>query len=260
MSVYQPHSLDSAIAEFFSQTSVTRQACDVRAKNLVGGEVLPVPIQGSCSYSVYAGYELEYVVQFRLKSLALESDVAILAHEIYGSLAPRTAFHGHLGDDGTESLFVYVMSRIHGNSYLEFVLTNDFPENSKENFLWRKTLLFDVARYGSNTLSLVFLLNSLEAPSLHFKRSLIRSRFFALSWKSPQKVGSDFLAGLRQTYVGDLQLLLRHLPPRFHRIIQNCLDSMEAILSLPIVLLHRDFSTMNIMVDKTTCHLTGVID
>lgn len=179
MSVYQPHSLDSAIAEFFSQTSVTRQACDVRAKNLVGGEVLPVPIQGSCSYSVYAGYELEYVVQFRLKSLALESDVAILAHEIYGSLAPRTAFHGHLGDDGTESLFVYVMSRIHGNSYLEFVLTNDFPENSKENFLWRKTLLFDVARYGSNTLSLVFLLNSLEAPSLHFKRSLIRSRFFA---------------------------------------------------------------------------------
>ena len=35
---------------------------------------------------------------------------------------------------------------------------------------------------------------------------------------------------------------------------------MEAILSLPIVLLHRDFGTCNIMVDETSCHLTGVID
>lgn len=35
---------------------------------------------------------------------------------------------------------------------------------------------------------------------------------------------------------------------------------MDAILSLPIVLLHRDFSTSNIMVDGTSCHLTGIID
>lgn len=35
---------------------------------------------------------------------------------------------------------------------------------------------------------------------------------------------------------------------------------MEAILSLPMVLLYRDFSTCNIMVDEISCHLTGVID
>ena len=32
---------------------------------------------------------------------------------------------------------------------------------------------------------------------------------------------------------------------------------MEAILSLPMVLLHRDFG---IMVDGMSCHLTGIID
>ena len=35
---------------------------------------------------------------------------------------------------------------------------------------------------------------------------------------------------------------------------------MKAILSLPMVLLHRDFGTCNIMDDETSCHLTGVID
>ena len=35
---------------------------------------------------------------------------------------------------------------------------------------------------------------------------------------------------------------------------------MEAILSLPMVLLHRDFGTCNIMVDGTSCRLTGIID
>lgn len=35
---------------------------------------------------------------------------------------------------------------------------------------------------------------------------------------------------------------------------------MEAILSLPMVLLHRDFGTCNIMVDGMSCHLTGIID
>ena len=31
-------------------------------------------------------------------------------------------------------------------------------------------------------------------------------------------------------------------------------------MSLPMVLLHQDFSDCNIMVDETSCHLTGVID
>lgn len=84
--------------------------------------------------------------------------------------------------------------------------------------------------------------------------------FFALSWKAPQEIDSDYRENLRRTYTNELQLLLHSLPPRFRQIIVNCLDSVEAILSLPMVLLHRDFSQCNIMVNETTCHLTGVID
>ena len=43
-------------------------------------------------------------------------------------------------------------------------------------------------------------------------------------------------------------------------IVQTCLDAMDAIFSLPMVLLHRDFGSCNIMVDERSCHLTGVID
>jgi hypothetical protein len=57
MSAYPGYSLDIAIAEFFSQTSATREACDIKAKDLVGGQVVPVTVQGDCSYSVYAGPE-----------------------------------------------------------------------------------------------------------------------------------------------------------------------------------------------------------
>lgn len=82
----------------------------------------------------------------------------------------------------------------------------------------------------------------------------------ALSWKTPQVVQSDYRENLRRSYIKDLQLLLQCLPPRFHQIIEKCLDSLEAILSLPMVLLHRDLGVCNIMVDRTSCHLTGVID
>lgn len=149
MSAYPEYSLDIAISEFFSQTSATHEACNTKASDLVGGKVVPVAVQGNCSYSVYAGPELEFVVQFRLKSLMLKSETAALAREIYGSLAPNASFHGQVGDDGKEPLLVYVMNRIEGISYLDFVLANGFPENSDGNFLWRKTLMEDVAQYSS---------------------------------------------------------------------------------------------------------------
>lgn len=89
---------------------------------------------------------------------------------------------------------------------------------------------------------------------------LINCSFFASSWKAPQEVDSDYRENLREVYAKDLQLLLCALPSRFHQIIQECLDSIKAIVSLPMVLLHRDFNDCNIMVDETSCHLTGIID
>lgn len=193
---------------------------------------MPVKVQGVCSYSVYAGPDLEFVVQFRLKSLELKTETATLARKIYGEWAPKVSFKGQIGDkiDKREPLCVYVMDRVKGISHLDFILAHGHPENSPDNTRSRKNLLGDIAR------------------------------FFALSWKNPIQVDPAYRNQLSQTYLKDLRLLLSHLPTRFHSIIQSCIDSMKAIVSLPMVLLHRDFGTCNIMVDEASCHLTGVID
>lgn len=267
MSTYPEYSLDTAITEFFTQTSATRSECDTKAGDLVGGAVIPVTVQGNCSYTVYAGPDSEFVVQFRLKSLMLELETATLAREIYGSLAPSVESFGELGESGDgekEAVCGYVTNRIRGISYLDFELADDGPENSERNFVWRKTLMADVARYGSflnihNPHNSCVVLGC-SGRHLPRKRMLIVPRFFALSWTAPQAGDSTYREKLRQTYTTELHLLLNSLPPRFHHLIQICLDSIDGVLSLPMVLLHSDFSTCNIMVDEVSCHLTGVID
>lgn len=150
-SEHQQYAVDDEIAVFFSKTAVTRDNCDSLAKDLVGGgQVVPVSIQGACSYTVYAGQDLGYVVQFRLKSLGLKAETAALARRIFGTLAPETSFKQQLGEDShgadQEPLLVYVMMRIQGMSRLEFILAHGFPENTPENKVRRKNLVQDVAR------------------------------------------------------------------------------------------------------------------
>lgn len=53
---------EAEIPKFFAQTSATRPDCNMRAEELIDGHATPVVIQGSCSYSVYYGPALEYVV------------------------------------------------------------------------------------------------------------------------------------------------------------------------------------------------------
>lgn len=79
---YEEYSVASETKAFFKKTSATRAACDTKSIELVGGNAVPVDVQGACSYSVYAGPHLEYVIQFRLESLALGTKVTSLATEI----------------------------------------------------------------------------------------------------------------------------------------------------------------------------------
>lgn len=57
-----------------------------------------------------------------------------------------------------------------------------------------------------------------------------------------------------------MNVLHASLPNRFHGAIQMCLDSMGDIMKLPTVLTHKDFGACNLLVDKNTCHLQGVVD
>ncbi|KAJ6115947.1 hypothetical protein N7523_006364 [Penicillium sp. IBT 18751x] len=230
----QVYNFDHQIAEFFEKTSATRQACDAFAKEHLGGDVVPVPIQGECSYTVYAGVDAEYVVQFRLKTLELNMKTSSLAREIYGNYAPEVSCRGSIGEDTEDKdlLYVYVMSRVQGISYLEFILkhSGEVRESSPDFSLWRRHLMVDFAK------------------------------FFALSWKTPQVVDPTYRDNLFKKYVHELDLLRCHLPLRFLSHITRSIESMQAIKQLPMVLVHWDFGVANIMVNEQTCNLIGVVD
>ncbi|KAI1109073.1 hypothetical protein F5Y14DRAFT_433859 [Nemania sp. NC0429] len=227
--------VENEIAAFFKRTTVRRDTCDTLAMNLVGGkQVTPVAIQGTCSYTVYAGQHLEYAVQFRLKSLGVNVEVAALARQIYGTLVPDISFQQQLGEDsatgGKEPLLVYVMSRITGISRLDFILSRGFPENSPKNKACRQNLVQDVAR------------------------------FFVLAWKAPQPVAAAYRDRMANTFEKELQTLLIALPERFRPVIRSTLAALPGILSLPMTLIHKDFGDCNIIVENESCHLVGVID
>ncbi|KAH9879964.1 hypothetical protein J1614_001988 [Plenodomus biglobosus] len=75
--------LGHAISQFFAQTRTIRGSSERKAQDLVGGTIVAVEVQGVCSYTVYAGPDLQYVVQFRLESLKLSLDIATLARQIF---------------------------------------------------------------------------------------------------------------------------------------------------------------------------------
>ncbi|KAI0870087.1 hypothetical protein GGS24DRAFT_493269 [Hypoxylon argillaceum] len=183
--------------------------------SLVGGNVVPVAVQCVCSYTVYTSRNQEFVVQFRLKSFALDLETV--------------SFHGQLGGEadanGKEPLCIYVMTRIPGISYLNFVLSHDIPDNSPEWFTWRDSLLADMAR--------LVLCYIMETPANCVPR------------RPPIKMRerTEIIA----------------LPARFRPFIEWSLDSIPAIFSLPMVLLHRDFGDCNIIVDNVSCRLIGVV-
>lgn len=145
----QNYDVEQELAAFFTKTTVTRSACDLRATELVDGGLQLVPTQGACSYTVYAGTTLSSVIQFRLKSLALPLKTMELARQVYGKLAPEVALQGQIGEDnandGREALIVYVMPRMQGISRLDFILAYGFPEDTPKICDARLTLIKDVA-------------------------------------------------------------------------------------------------------------------
>jgi len=152
--VYEVYTLENALASFFSKTSASRSQCDDKARELAGGEVVAIAVQGCSSYTVYVGESQEYVVQFRLRSLALKLETAELARKIHGSFVPEITFSGELGTDGNdgrdeqvpmkEPLLVYLISRVPGMTYLDFRLAHD--QDSPEAPTWRRNAMEGVAR------------------------------------------------------------------------------------------------------------------
>lgn len=175
----QNYNVEQEIADFFStKTRVLRNSCDEFAKKLIVEKSTDtntntntntstststvqleiVPTQGVCSYTLYAGNNssnsssLDWVVQFRLKSLALPMETMERARRVYGGLVPEVSLRGEMGDggggdddDGRENLVVYVMPRMRGISRLEYILAHGFPEDGEKICEARERLVGDVA-------------------------------------------------------------------------------------------------------------------
>ncbi|KAM3501001.1 hypothetical protein MY10362_005927 [Beauveria mimosiformis] len=230
------YNVEEEIAAFFQKTTASRAGCEEKARSLTGSDkVLAIPIQGDSSYSMYAGANLEHVVQCRPRSLALKMDMYELATEIHGTLVPAVQSRGELGgsdvdEDGRESLVVYQMTRLPGITQLDFALSRDASQVSPEFLPFRQNLFTDFAS------------------------------FFARSWLAPQSVSSEYQENLKAEYGRDLKQLLHALPERFQPYVETCLASLDDIMSLPMVLSHRDFGVTNVLVDAASCHLKGVVD
>ena len=54
-------------------------------------------------------------------------EIANLARSIYGHFAPQVTFTGQIGEitEGKEVLSIYVINRLRGISYLDFILAHN---------------------------------------------------------------------------------------------------------------------------------------
>ena len=157
MATYAQYDANKEIDIFFTQTTATRTECENKARQMTNSSrIEQVAVPGACSYSIYAGDSLEFVVQFRIRSLTLRMETFSLVTSIYGHLVPKVSFHGIVGDDGDgaesgtskEPSHVFLMSRIPGITQLDFILAHDSPKGSPDPF--RKNFMNGVAQLVPN--------------------------------------------------------------------------------------------------------------
>lgn len=112
------YNLDRAIEKFFTDagTSLSRAECDEIARARCGGQVKPVDIQGSNSYTVVAGPHKNKIIQFREQAALLDTKVVELARDIHGDIIPSCQEVGLVGDLHGSQLIMYEMERLRGQN------------------------------------------------------------------------------------------------------------------------------------------------
>lgn len=147
------HAVDDEIAAFLQKSTATKSQCEMRGREITkSNKIEPVSIQCACSYTMYAGGCLEYVVQCRPRSMALESELLDLAATVYGPFNPTVFLHGKLGhnqdqENRKEPLLVYLMTRVPSITQSNFGLSRPVAQSPPEFFPSRKTLFVGIARH-----------------------------------------------------------------------------------------------------------------
>lgn len=200
----------------------TAEGCAAFARKVLrSDDVRPVDNQGAASYTLICPSQNK-IVQFRLERF--NEHILTLAHDIYGDLVPVPTRLGSF------PLPVYVCPVIPGVVHI----FQDFP---KDRFPLRRQLntVRDLAAFVAKT---VF-------------------------WPQPrQALSSDSWTATASAKLKDLASMnrLRQMEPRFAQKAAELSSKLHLLDRLPLVLTHIDFAEVNIMVDPSDGHLTGVLD
>jgi hypothetical protein len=163
------------------------------------------------------------VVQFRPEAYQLDLRIATAARNIYGEMAPETAYIGNISSSG---LHVYSMKRMHGVSFKDFRMCGSYLERPT---YYRARLCKDFAT------------------------------FLSTSWHNTSEQHIP-LGQVGKSINMRLNSLCSHLPNRFRARAREILAKLSQIESLPWILTHGDIVAANIMVDLSSGNLTGLVD
>lgn len=219
-----PRDSGVSLSAFFDRCKLppsVKDECDAFVKSKFPESCRPCPFQGYCSYTVCVGDET--VVQFRPVAHRLDLDVIRTACEVFGALAPDTAYLGELGQTG---LHIYSMRRLPGVSLLDLRADNDaLTYRSK-----RESIVRDFAHIQARSWQ-----HAKAYDDVMVKRTVGAS----LRWR--------------------LELMTR-LPRRFQHIVKSISASLRDIENVPWVFSHGDLLPSNMMVCPKSGNISGLLD
>ncbi|KAI0426090.1 hypothetical protein F5Y09DRAFT_76636 [Xylaria sp. FL1042] len=212
---------------FFSDKLTTKADCDRFAEKRFGGPVRPVSFQGAFSYTVTAGNG-KVIVQFRVRSSPLPDPNAQLFQAFTNAHPGLVALHQRAGAVG--ALEVYSMPKLQGDTFVQ----------ASESFYLKPNRRVVLA----------------EELAKFFVRSLqVAQNSISIGPKERGRIYSACLARLENLWT---------TLPKFRSAVEHVRNHIDTFFNphtgYPLVPVHGDLSSLNILVNKTTGNLTGVID
>ncbi|KAF2092864.1 hypothetical protein NA57DRAFT_82011 [Rhizodiscina lignyota] len=223
-----------AVEEFFQHRNSPSQAdCDQRAQSITGASLVrPVDAPGAFSYTVICTScrgGRNFIVSFREPEAHLDVAMVELAKNIHGNLVPETTDVGAV-KDADPPLGIYVMQYLPGIPCLNGISGSvDMDVNE-------------------------------ETRHCSFIKSL--ARYFARCWSKPQRVDYE----IRATQKTAISRRLAALTSSSSALPSSAISELESRLpalfdeEYPQVLTHGDLSLTNVLVDKDTHEITGLVD
>ncbi|KAK6001304.1 hypothetical protein QM012_002635 [Aureobasidium pullulans] len=208
---------------FDTHPEISQASCDAYAEKILNQPVRPLDWQGCHSYTLESGDE-QIVIQFRSAASPLDKNTVKLAKKVHPTLVPATEYLGFF--ESTE-VTVWKMDKIPGLGIFYVMDDDDVDIKTK-----------------------------LPATVTNM------AKFYVEAWQSRQTPSLEETLAVRQTCETKLaELEEKHSSSSpFLNHIRTCKEALDDILKLPWVLTHDDLSSMNLLFNRTTGNLVGVVD